>query len=56
MSGTNLDFSEFDGDVYISGMKVQGDLFQELQEVHQYTRKYYKCRSQGRIMIIPQRG
>lgn len=28
-----LDFSDFDGDVYISGMKVKGDLQQDYQEV-----------------------
>ena len=28
-----LDFSEFDGDVYIDSMKVQGDLIQSNQEV-----------------------
>ena len=28
-----LDFSEFDGDVYIRNTKVKGDLFQNFQEV-----------------------
>ena len=28
-----LDFSNFDGDVYISGMKVEGNLFQDSQKV-----------------------
>lgn len=28
-----LDFSDFDGDVYISGMKVKNELFQSYQEV-----------------------
>lgn len=29
----NLDFSDFDGDVYIDCMKVKGDLTQSYQEV-----------------------
>ena len=28
-----LDFSNFDGDVYITGMKVQGNLYQDSQNV-----------------------
>ena len=30
---TNLDFSDFDGDVFIGGMKVKGILYQDGQEV-----------------------
>ena len=30
---SDLDFSDFDGDVFINGMRVKGNLFQEDQEV-----------------------
>lgn len=37
-----LDFSDFSGNVYITGMKVQGDLFQDSQEVQGSLYQHYQ--------------